>query len=304
MEKTMTRLTRPEHRGRTIETTIRTTATPEQIFEAWADPGKLAQWFPDRAEGRAVEGGVQKWFFDRFNYALPYEVATAVPGEQLVYTGVIPGRPRFYLEIDIVREAGATAVTLINSGFLDKDGWDEEYEGIASGWQMAMALLKLYAERHYGRDRRQFFTMRPASYEYPDLMPLYTTPELLASWLTTSGAIGSADQPCALVLRNGDRVTGEVLARSGWEVQLSWDEIEGALALKGFGIGSGRRAVSILGSGWGLSAERAASLEAFFAEALERLAATLEAGPIPRGERSPDRSGSPAEPAHNSPGGR
>ena len=102
----MTQRKKPEHQGRKIRTTIRTTATPEKIFEAWADPSKLAQWFPDRAEGRAVEGGVQKWFFDRFNYALPYEVAAAVPGEHLVYTGVIPGRPRFYLEIEIARDAG------------------------------------------------------------------------------------------------------------------------------------------------------------------------------------------------------
>ena len=47
---------KPEHRGRIIRSTIRTMATPEQIFEAWADPAKLAQWFPDRAEGRADRG--------------------------------------------------------------------------------------------------------------------------------------------------------------------------------------------------------------------------------------------------------
>ncbi len=272
----MTQRKKPEHQGRKIRTTIRTTATPEKIFEAWADPSKLAQWFPDRAEGRAVEGGVQKWFFDRFNYALPYEVAAAVPGEHLVYTGVIPGRPRFYLEIEIARDGGSTVVTLTNSGFLDKDGWDEEYEGIASGWQMAMAMLKLYAERHYGRERHQFFAMRPAAYEYRDLISFYSAPERLAAWLTKSGAIGEAGQRYALELRNGVRASGEVLAVTGWEVQLSWDEIEGALALKGFGIGQGRRAVSIHGSGWGLSAERAAALEVFVADALGRLATILD----------------------------
>ena len=67
-----------------------------------------------------------------------------------------------------------------------------------------------------------------------------------------------------------------MLAVTGWEVQLSWDEIAGALALKGFGIGEGRRAISIHGSGWGLSAERAAALEAFFADALGRLATVLD----------------------------
>ena len=268
-------LKKPERRGRIVRSTIRTTATPEQIFEAWADPAKLAQWFPDRAEGRAIEGGVQKWFFDRFSYALPYDVAAAVPGEHLVYTGSIPGRPRFYLEIEIARDAGSTVVTLINSGFLDKDGWDEEYEGIASGWQMSLAMLKLYAERHYGRDRRQFFAMRPATYEYRDLLSFYTVAERLASWLTSNGVIGEAGQRYSLGLRNGERVSGEVLAVTGWEVQLSWDEIDGALALKGFGMGEGRHAVSIHGSGWGLSADRATALEAFFTDALERLTTAL-----------------------------
>ena len=285
----MTQLKKPEHRGRTIRTAIRTTASPEQIFEAWADPAKLAQWFPDRAEGRAIEGGVQRWFFDRFNYALPYEVAAAVPGEQLVYTGSIPGRPRFYLEIEIARDGGVTVVTLVNSGFLDRDGWDEEYEGIASGWQMALALLKLYAERHYGRERRQFFAMRPATYEYRDLLAFYKTPERLASWLTKTGRIGDAGQRYSLDLRNGERASGEVLAVTGWEVQLSWDEIEGALALKGFGLGGGRRAVSIHGSGWGLSDERAVALEGFFAEALERLVDVLDSSqsPTPNSQSEP-----------------
>ena len=285
----MTHLKKPEHRGRTIRSAVRTTATPEQIFEAWADPAKLAQWFPDRAEGRAIEGGVQKWFFDRFNYALPYEVAAAVPGEHLVYTGSIPGRPRFFLEIEIARDAGSTVVTLVNSGFLDKDGWDEEYEGIASGWQMALAMLKLYAERHYGCDRNQFFAMRPAAFEYGDLIAFYKTPERLASWLTNRGRIGEAGERYSLELRNGERATGEILAVTGWEVQLSWDEIEGALALKGFGMGGGRRAVCIHGSGWGLSAERATGLEGFFAEALERLVAVLDNSqpPTPNAQTEP-----------------
>ena len=141
---------------------------------------------------------------------------------------------------------------------------------------MAMAMLKLYAERHYGRERHQFFAMRPATYEYRDLISFYSAPERLATWLTKSGAIGEAGQRYALELRNGVRASGEVLAVTGWEVQLSWDEIEGALGLKGFGIGKGRRAISIHGSGWGLSAERAAALEAFFADALGRLATVLD----------------------------
>jgi uncharacterized protein YndB with AHSA1/START domain len=273
----MTQNKKPEHRGRIIKTAIRSSATPEQLFEAWADPEKLAQWFPDRAEGRAVEGGVQQWFFDRFDYALPYEVSAATPGEHLVYTGEIPGRPRFFLEIEIRREAGSTLLTLTNSGFLDKDGWDEEYEGISSGWQMALALLKLYGERYYGAPRAQFFAMRPASFEYADLLPFYTRRERLASWLTKSGAIDEVGQRYSLELHDGGSATGDILAITGWEVLLSWEEIGGALALKGFGIGNGRRAIGLHGMGWNLPAARAAQIEESCKTALDRLAAALEA---------------------------
>jgi hypothetical protein len=144
---------------------------------------------------------------------------------------------------------------------------------------MCLALLKLYAERYYGRDRAQFFVMRPGAYEYPDLLEAYRDPIRLASWLTTQGGIGNAGEPFALTLREGQQVSGRVLAVTGWEVQLSWDEIDGALALKGFGIGGGRRAICIHGSGWGLPPDRAAQLERQFGEALDRLGPQLAAQP-------------------------
>jgi hypothetical protein len=214
---------------------------------------------------------VQRWFFDRFGYVLPYEVYSAVPDGHLVLTGEVPGRPRFYLEIEIGTTGGRTTLTLTNSGFLDKEGWDEEFEGIVSGWTMCLALLKLYAERYFGKDRAQFFAMRPGSYDYPDLLRAYRDPVRLASWLTTDGAVGNVGEPYALTLRDGQRASGRVLAVTGWEVQLSWDEIDGALALKGFGIGGGRRAICVHGSGWGLPPDRAAQLEQLFGDALDRL---------------------------------
>jgi uncharacterized protein YndB with AHSA1/START domain len=271
----MSEIKKPEHRGRVIRESMRTTATPGQLWEAWADPARLAQWFPDRAEGRAVEGGIQTWYFDRFKYAMPYEIASAVEGRHLVFTGQPPGRPRFYLEVEITTEAGSTVLTLANSGFLDASGWDEEYEGIASGWRMSLALLKLYAERYYGRDRVQFFAMRPARYEYGDLLPFYRSAERLAAWLTTAGAIGDAGTRYHLALQNGAEASGDILAVTGWEVQLAWDEIGGALALKGFGMGAGRRAVCVHGSGWDIDAARAAGLETFFGGALDRLAVAI-----------------------------
>jgi uncharacterized protein YndB with AHSA1/START domain len=277
----MTTRRNPEHRGRTITASIRTTATPERLWEAWADPERLAHWFPDRAEGRAEVGATQTWYFDRFKYALPYEVFSAVPGEHLVLTGEPPGRPRFFLEIDLRREGGSTVLTLTNSGFLDQEGWDEEYEGIVSGWQLSLAVLKEYAERYDGRPRTQFFAMRPGAFEYAELRPLFREPAALARWLTSSGGIGAPGDHYELTLMDGTIVDGEILAVTAWEVLVSWRAIQGVLALKAFSMGPGRRALCIHGSGWNLAPARAAALEADFGAALDRLAALLESSQTP-----------------------
>lgn len=267
---------RPEHKGRTIRMEIRTSATPAELWDAWADPEKLAQWFPDRAEGTAVEGRTLMWYFDRFKYAIPYEVYSAVPGRHLVLTGQPPGRPRFYLEIEIRGEGGTTVLELTNSGFLDRSGWDDEYEGIVSGWRMSLAILKLYAERYFGTPRAQFFAMRPAAYEVADLLPYYRDSKLLGSWLTIAGAIGEEASSYELTLRDGGTASGQVIAVTGWEVGLSWREIDGYLGLKGFAIPGGR-AVAIHGCSWGLSESAAAALEPRFEAALGRLTSLLAA---------------------------
>lgn len=42
-----------EHKGRVLRAEIETSATPQQAWEAWADPEKIAHWFVDRATGEA-----------------------------------------------------------------------------------------------------------------------------------------------------------------------------------------------------------------------------------------------------------
>jgi hypothetical protein len=76
------------------------------------------------------------------------------------------------------------------------------------------------------------------------------------------------------VLQDGTRER-EVLAVSGWEDADPWNEIAGALALKGFSMGPGVRAVRLHGMGWGLPDDKAAALERCQQGALTRLADLL-----------------------------
>jgi len=241
----MSRKTEVPHTGRLIRNGFRTSASPRWVWEAWANPARTSEWFTDRAEGEARAGSGITWYWDRFGYVVPYEVFAAVPDEQLVLTGQPPGRPRFYLEVEIEHHGGETLVTLINSGFLDGGAWDDEFEGISSGWQMALATLKLYLEKYFGRPRTQFMPMRPVRVDaLPDLLPYYRTASGLARWLTDSGEVGEPNSRYALTLKGGGGWTGHVLVVTKAEVLLEANEIGGCVGLKAFAK-AGEKSVNV-----------------------------------------------------------
>jgi uncharacterized protein YndB with AHSA1/START domain len=261
---------------RTIRSEIRTTAPPERVWEAWTDPEKLAQWFVDRAKGEVKQGSTYTWFFDDFGYEIPYPVVEVVPGERFALAGQLPGRPPFRLEISIAKEGGRTRVTLINSGFLEGSEWDEEYEGILSGWTNALAVLKHYVENHFGKPKTAILVLRPAVFHYEALLPYFTTSEGLARWLTSSGEIGVAGEGYALSLREGGTMTGRVLAITAREVAVSWNEVGGVFEFKAFSTGGGNRMVGGRCVAWSLPPGRAGEIKASMEKAFDRLSAELE----------------------------
>jgi uncharacterized protein YndB with AHSA1/START domain len=269
---TMADSTNFEHKGRMIRAEIATSATPEQAWEAWADPEKIAQWFVDRATGEAKAGGTMTWFFDKFGYVLPYKIVDAVLGELIVYKWEPPEGLAGILEVRIAREGGVTAVRVIQSGFREGAEWDDEYQGVNSGWKIALGILKFYLENHFARGKTMTLVFRPAKFAYEQVLRYFLESAKLAQWLTVSGAIGRAGEKCELQLRNTGRLTGCVLAITDREVMLSWDEVGGVLELKAFPMGP-QRVVGVRVMSWGLNSEEIPELEKKMSAAVERLAA-------------------------------
>lgn len=209
--------------GRVIETSIRMKTTPMRAWQAWADPQQIANWFVDRAEGEATPGGTMKWFFDTFGYALDVPIDEAEPGRSFITSSGEqpgPGGVPYLMEITITKDGGDTVMNLVNSGFSEAPDKDEDFRGVVSGWQMALATMKLWLEQYPMRTRRHDLVVRPANYTAAALRPLYATPEGRAQWL----------EPDV-------RATGGVLCDTGAEVLLSCDERDGAIALKAFTTG-------------------------------------------------------------------
>ena len=279
-------MTERKHRGRQLVVEMRTRATPEEVYEAWANPEEIARWFVDKARGSDEVGSTFTWIFEKFGYEIPYEVVAAEPGRRFALGGEHPKSGPFLLEVKIERDRGETIVTLVNSGFLDGSQWDEEFQGVVSGWTNALAALKLYLERYRGQPKTSILAMKPAGdYAYGRLLPFYATAEGLDRWLTTSARIGEVGEPCSLRLNGGRTLTGRVLAKTPWEMALSWDEIHGMLELKGFRFGGTGKVVSARILSWGMPPEEAAALEKELESALERLASQLQSE-VPAGARS------------------
>ncbi len=271
-----------EHVGRVAQAEIATSASPASVWQAWADPDRVSEWLTDRASGLAQPGATVTWHFDRFKIALPYEVIVAEPERHLVMRGSVPGRPPYLQEVRIQPAGTGSLVRVLSSGFSRGDEDDEEYEGVVSGWRIALAILKHYLENHFGEPRRSFFAMQPARFDYARIRKFFTEDWYLGRWLTSTGSLPPPGGRFRLELRGGDTMTGTVLETTSHEVALSWEEINGVIEMKAFRLGPQTRAVGLRGCGWMMSAELRLEIEQMASTFVKKLVAALEEPSKPR----------------------
>ena len=267
------------HVGRTIRKEIEIDATPDEVFRAWADPKRIAQWFVDRAEGEAKTGSVMKWIFDTFGHEQLVPILKAEPGREIVIGGEIPGRPPFLQEVQIESKGGRTVLRVLQSGFGDGSEWDDEYEGIDSGWEMAIATLGHWLETYGTDDRTHLVHMQPAKFEYEPLQRFFDSAAGLERWLAEKAELSSPLRVGSAVRLNlGDlgSLNGEVVARTAREVLLSWPEQHALLTLKCFSMGPRGRMLALDFNAWPLAPERRSAIQEFLQQSVAKLVVATE----------------------------
>jgi uncharacterized protein YndB with AHSA1/START domain len=199
--------------------TVRTTASAERAWRAFADARIVQGWFADEAavernsrvdapatgarsgirsplagtvdpmiadddgDDSAMAGDVIVHRFPAFGFEVRNEVVESDRGRRLVLRMAFPGRPPMTQEIIIRSVAGETVIEMTNSGFGDEE-WEGQWHGIDSGWKLSLAQLRHYLENYFGRVRTSWFVMQPARFDWQQLRRHFHEPALLANWLT------------------------------------------------------------------------------------------------------------------------
>ena len=150
---------------RKIEASIDIAAPADRVWRALTEARELTRWFPLEArvvpgvggsmywgwgDGWSGESRITAWEPDRRLTLVETRQGFDADGRPLT----TPGNAReLVVEITLESRAGTTTVRLVHSGFGTGADWDDELEGTSNGWQCELRNLRLYVERHFGRDR-------------------------------------------------------------------------------------------------------------------------------------------------------
>ena len=263
------------HTGRSIRDEIRIGARPEIVWQAWADPARVPCWFADRAEGEMEAGNTVTWYWDNGHEQMAHRVLLAEPPRRLVLEHDLP-EGLTYIEVTIEQEGGQSVLRLVQSGFGEGPEWDERFDGMASGWMVALAILKHFAERYFERRRTEILVLQDAKFDREELLGLQRTAGGLGRWLSRSAEVGSSvGEPVKIVFENGQTLTGQVLRQTPYETLWSWDEIDGVLEIKAFrGVHWGSK-VGIRVMSWLDDVSSLSGMDEWLGKAVTALVATL-----------------------------
>lgn len=220
-----------------IEAEVQIDAPAHAVWEAWADPERVASWYVDRAEGRIGQSPKVEWTWGQMGMAVEYEVVEAEADRRFVLRTETPeGAVReTEVELEEEREGEGTRVRVVEKGL------ETDPEAVRSGWKMALGLLKVYVEVYYGRYVRSLLVMGKTEASPEEVVAVQRTAEGLERWTdSASGAMPEEGGSIRLELEGGVVVDGQVVRRTSTETSVMWPSIQGVLELKQFPVGRER----------------------------------------------------------------
>ena len=202
-------------------------APPEAVWKAISTGEGLARWYAEEARVEPRAGG-ENWVSwgegqEVGNQNLKWEpgrrLTVGKPGHETA-----TGFGAIVIDFEIEARGGKTLLKLVQSGLPAGPDWDSMDEGTEVGWEMFLAALKFYLERHPGKSRRTIlrYWSSPQSPE-----------ETFAAVRKLVGIAADDLRPgarYAATTAGGDKIAGEILAvEPGHLLVASVDELGDAV---------------------------------------------------------------------------
>ena len=173
---------RPGIRSVQVETEV--TGTPEEIWKAIATAAGISSWFvPARFETDA--NGTPTKLVLNFGPGMDSEknVTAWDPPRRFAAEGELaPGAPKMATEWIVEARGGGTCIVrVVHNLFASTDDWDDQLEGMESGWPEFFNVLRLWLTHFHGQRGVSFYVMGTSSDAEP------------AMWRSLAAAMGFAN---------------------------------------------------------------------------------------------------------------
>ncbi len=147
----------PPSREFDMEIDIR--APRDAVWKAISNDDELTRWFAPEATIDAQIGGQVVWRWKE-HHTWIQRVEICEPGRRLRtrYDSAVEddqgGKRPLFIDFVLEGKGGLTTLRLTQSGFGKDAAFDNEYDGISTGWPVELRSLRLYLEVHRGRSRK------------------------------------------------------------------------------------------------------------------------------------------------------
>jgi uncharacterized protein YndB with AHSA1/START domain len=138
---------------RSVQVEVEVPGTPEQVWEAIATGPGISAWFtPTEVDGR-LGGTITTNFgpgMDSSSTITAWE-----PPHRMADDGGLGPNPATEWTVE-ARSGGTCIVRVVHSLFASTDEWDNQLEGVESGWPSFFIILRLYLSKFRGQPSSAF----------------------------------------------------------------------------------------------------------------------------------------------------
>lgn len=178
----------PEDR-RSVELDVEVPGTAEAAWRAVATGPGISSWYVPHQVDERTGGTAVASFGPTPEMDVPGRIAVWEPPHRIVFDGG-EGVDGLAFEWTVEpRDGGTCLVRLVNTGFGSGAEWDEQYDGMVTGWRMFLDNLRLHMEHFAGQSAQ---SMLPTA--------MWAGPAEVA-WTRLAAELGIAGTPAV-----GDRV--------------------------------------------------------------------------------------------------